>query len=254
MARLDDKTVVVTGGAHGIGRAYCERFAREAARVVVADVDGAAADAVAAGIRQAGGEALAVQTDVARWESVQAMARQASDQFGGVDALVNNAAVFATIPISRVGFEDIPEPEWDRVMEVNVKGVWLGCRAVVPLMRQRGGGSIVNISSSTVFSGSPTRLHYVASKAAIVGLTRVLSRELGDDNIRVNAVAPGSTLSEEHPTEEVLRMRQAMLGRRSIKRVQTPADVIGTVLFLISDDAAFVTGQTLLVDGGETVR
>ena len=254
MGQLGGKTVVVTGGGHGIGRAYSERFGREGARVVVAELDEAAARDVADNIERAGGEALAVPTDVATWSSAQAMAERAVERFGGIDGLVNNAAIFSTIPIARVGFEQIDEGEWDRVMEVNVKGVWLCCRAVVPAMRRRGGGSIVNIASGTVFNGTPTRVHYVASKAAVVGITRVLSRELGGDNIRVNAIAPGNTLSEENPSPEILRMREAAGSARSLKRVQRPDDIVGSVLFMLSDDAAFITGQTLLVDGGTALH
>ena len=254
MGRLDGKTIVVTGGGHGIGRAYSERFAREGAGVVVADVDGPAAERVAASIEEAGGRALGVEVDVSSWPSARAMAERAVERFGGVDGLVNNAAIFATIPISRVGFEEIDEGEWDRVMAVNVKGVWLCCRAVAPAMRRRGGGSIVNIASGTVFHGQGLRLHYVASKSAVIGVTRVLSRELGGDNIRVNAVAPGNTLSEENPTPEILAMREAAVAARSLKRVQTPEDLVGAVLFLLSDDAAFITGQSLLIDGGTTLH
>jgi len=254
MGQLDGKTVVVTGGGHGIGRAYSERFGREGARVVVAELDEAAARDVADNIERAGGEALAAPTDVASWSSAQAMAERAVERFGGIDGLVNNAAIFSTIPIARVGFEQIDEGEWDRVMEVNVKGVWLCCRAVVPAMRRRGGGSIVNIASGTVFNGTPTRVHYVASKAAVVGITRVLSRELGGDSIRVNAIAPGNTLSEENPSLEILRMREAAVAARSLKRVQRPDDIVGSVLFMLSDAAAFITGQTLLVDGGTALH
>jgi 3-oxoacyl-[acyl-carrier protein] reductase len=182
------------------------------------------------------------------------MAAATIERFGRIDVLVTNAAVFATIPISRVAFDQISEDEWDRVMTVNVKGVWLCCRAVVPAMRRRGGGSIVNISSGTVFNGSPGRVHYVASKAAVVGITRVLARELGGDNIRVNAIAPGNTLSEENPTEEIVRMREAAAASRALKRVQRPQDLVGAVQFLLSDDAAFITGQTLLVDGGTVLH
>lgn len=254
MGRLEGKTIIVTGGGHGIGRAYCRRFALEGARVIVADIDADAAERVSAEIQATGGSALAVPVDVAHWPSVQRMAARAVDQFGAIHGLVNNAAIFATIPISRVPFEEIDEAEWDRVMAVNTKGVWLCCRAVVPSMRRAGGGSIVNIASGTVFNGSPTRVHYVASKAALIGITRVLARELGDDNIRVNTVAPGNTLSEEQPTPETIRMREQAVAARALKRVQRPEDVVGAVLFLLSDEAAFITGQTLIVDGGNNLH
>lgn len=251
---MDGKTVVVTGGGHGIGRAYSISLARECAAVVVADLDGPAAERVADEVRQAGGQGLGVHVDVAQWASTQSMAERAVERFGGIDALVNNAAVFATIPISRVGFEMIDEAEWDRVMAVNVKGTWLCCRAVAPALRRRGGGSIVNIASGTVFHGHGMRLHYVASKAAVVGITRVLSRELGGDNIRVNAVAPGNTMSEEDPSPEIIAMREQAVAARSIKRVQTPDDLVGALLFLVSDESRFITGQTLLIDGGTTLH
>jgi 3-oxoacyl-[acyl-carrier protein] reductase len=149
-----------------------------------------------------------------------------------------------------VPLEQISLEEWDRVMAVNLRGIFLACRAVLPAMRQQGYGKIVNISSSTVMSGSPTRIHYVTSKAGVIGFTRSLAREVGPSGIRVNAVAPGSTLSEEHPTEEVMRMRQAPAAQRALPRVQLPSDLVGTILFLASPASDFVTGQTLVVDGG----
>ncbi|MCC6177092.1 MAG: glucose 1-dehydrogenase [Chloroflexi bacterium] len=251
---LGGKTVIVTGGGHGIGRAYCLHFGREGASVVVADLDGAAAESVAEEVRTAGGRALGLQANVASWDSARTMATRAVAEFGAIHGLVNNAAIFATIPISRVGFEEIDEDEWDRVLDVNTKGVWLCCRAVVPSMRRAGGGSIVNIASGTVFNGNPTRLHYVASKAAVVGITRVLARELGDDNIRVNTIAPGNTLSEDNPSAETVAMRANAARARALKRVQRPEDVVGAVAFFLSDDAAFITGQTLIVDGGNNLH
>ena len=182
------------------------------------------------------------------------MAARAVERFGGVDGLVNNAAVFSTIPISRVGFERIDADEWDRVMDVNVKGVWHACRAVVPAMRRRGGGSIVNVSSASFFHGGGGRLHYMASKAAVLGMSRGLARELGDDNIRVNTIAPGNTLSEADPTPEIRQIREVAVAARALKRIQTPADLVGAVVFFLSDDAAFITGQTLLVDGGTSLH
>jgi 3-oxoacyl-[acyl-carrier protein] reductase len=251
---MTGKTVIVTGAGHGIGRAYATRIAAEGANVVVADLDGPAAEHVAAAVDPDGEQTLAVQVDVARWSSAQNLAQQAVDRFGGVDGLVNNAAVFSTVPISRVGFERIDETEWDLVMSVNVKGVWNCARAVVPAMRARGGGSIVNISSASILHGGGGRLHYIASKAAVLGISRGLARELGGDNVRVNTIAPGNTLSEDDPSPEIVAIREAAISARSLKRLQTPDDLVGTVVFLLSDDAGFITGQTIVVDGGTTLH
>jgi 3-oxoacyl-[acyl-carrier protein] reductase len=254
VARMTGKTVIVTGAGHGIGRAYAERLAQEEANLVVADLDGPAAETVAGDINELGGQALPVQVDVADSKSAQNLVARAVERFGGIDGLVNNAAVFSTIPISRVGFEQIPEPEWDLVMSVNVKGVWNCCRAAAPALRARGGGSIVNISSASILHAGGGRLHYVASKAAVLGISRVLARELGTDNIRVNTIAPGNTLSEDDPTPEIVAIREAAIAARSLKRLQTPTDLVGAVLFLLSDDAAFITGQMLVVDGGTNLH
>ncbi|HZU05522.1 MAG TPA: 3-oxoacyl-ACP reductase family protein [Chloroflexota bacterium] len=253
--RLQGRVAIVTGGGHGIGRAYALGLAREGARVAIAELDAPAAERVAEEIRRAGGEALAVPTDVSSEESTRAMARRTAEHFGGIDILVNNASIFATVPMSRVGFEEITVEEWDRLMAVNLKGPWLCCRAVVPYMRQRGKGKIINIASGTVLDGGGgTRAHYVASKAGVVGLTRTLAWELGKDNICVNTLAPGSTLSEENPTEEVLRFRQSRVGSRALQRVQLPEDLVGTVIFLASDDSDFITGQMIVVDGGDKLH
>jgi 3-oxoacyl-[acyl-carrier protein] reductase len=250
---LEDRVVIVTGGGHGIGRAYSLGIAGEGGRVVVADIDGAAADRVAEEISAAGGQALAVRADVAQLASCQEMAQAALDRFGKIDGLINNAAIFSTIPISRVGFDDISEDEWDRTMEVNVKGVWLCCRAVAPAMRERKQGSIVNISSTTVLAGNATRIHYVASKAAIIGFSRVLARELGPDNIRVNTIAPGSTMSELDPDEATIKLRERNVGIRALARVERPDDLVGTALYLLSDLSSFVTGQMIVVGGGDSM-
>lgn len=251
---LRGRVVVVTGGGNGIGRAYCEGFARAGARVVVAELDGAAGEATAASIRNEGGEAVAVQTDVAEESSTQAMAGVAQDAFGRVDVLVNNAAVFATIPISRVPLEEVPLDEWDLVLRVNLRGIFLATRAVLPGMKERRFGRIINISSSTVFEGLATRIHYVTSKAGVIGFTRTLAREVGPFGITVNALAPGSTLSEQAPDERITQMRSSAAERRAIPRVQVPADVVGTVLYLASDASSFMTGQTLVVDGGSAMH
>jgi 3-oxoacyl-[acyl-carrier protein] reductase len=252
--RLKDRVVIVTGGGHGIGKAYCRAMAREGARIVVAEIDGKAGDTVAASLRAEGGDAIAVVTDVADEASTRALAKVTLERHGRIDVLLNNASVFATIPISRVPIEDISVDEWDRVMTVNVRGVFLGCRAVLPAMRAQRYGRIINISSGTVFNGSPTRIHYVASKAAVVGFTRTLAREVGTHGITVNAIAPGSTLSEEDASPEIVKMRQGAIQGRALPRLQVPDDLIGAVLFFASDESAFVTGQTLVVDGGNVMH
>lgn len=248
--RLQDKTVVVTGAGHGIGRAYSVRIAQEGASVLCLDVDQAAVERVAREISEAGGSAIPVGADVSRLDQVTAAARLCEERFGGIDGLVNNAGLMNVVPVSRVMFEQIPDAEWDRVFDVNIKGMWYCCKAFVPLMRRRGGGSIVNIASSTVFKANATRAHYVASKGAVFAFSRVLSRELGGDWIRVNVVCPGSTLSEEDPSPEVIRMREEPIASRSLKRVQRPDDMVGTIIYLLSEDSAFVTGQTIVVEGG----
>lgn len=252
--KLEGRVVVVTGAAHGIGKAYVERLAAEGARVAIADLDEDGAQAVAKGIVEGGGEAVAMRTDIADAESARQMAQKTADAFGRIDVLINNASMFSVVPMSRVGFEDISEDEWDRIMKVNVAGPWLCCKAVVPFMRQNNYGKIINISSVTVHRGAPTRIHYVASKAAILGFTRSLASELGDENIMVNCIAPGSTLSEENPTPEVIEMRKARLADRALKRIQAADDLVGAVCFLSSPDSDFMTGQTLVVDGGSFMQ
>jgi 3-oxoacyl-[acyl-carrier protein] reductase len=248
--RLEGRVAIITGGGHGIGKAYARRLAEEGAKVVIAELDAAAGERVAAELNAAGFAATSVRTDVADQSSCEAMARHAAETFGKIDILVNNAAVFATVPMSRVPFDEISIEEWDRLMDVNVRGTWLACRAVVPYMRKQRYGKIINISSDTALGGSPNRIHYVSSKAAIIGFTRVLASELGKDNICVNAVAPGSTLSEENPSAEIVKMRTAGAAGRALDRVQKPEDVVGTIAFFASPDSDFITGQLLAVNGG----
>ena len=248
--RLEGRTIIVTGAGHGIGRAYAIRCAEEGAAVVIADIDGPAAATVASSIDDSGGSALGMEADVRSLASMEEVVAAAESTFEGVDGLINNAGMLTIIPISRVGFESIAEKEWDDVIDTNLKGTWLACRSVAPAMRRRGGGSIVNIGSGTFFLGSPTRAHYVASKGGVIGLSRVLSRELAADGIRVNVIVPGSTLSEDEPTEEVLAMRSAPIANRSIKRIEVPEDLTGAAVFFLSADSAYVTGQTLVVEGG----
>jgi 3-oxoacyl-[acyl-carrier protein] reductase len=254
MGLLDEKVVIVTGGGHGIGRAYCMGIAREGGRAVVADIDEAAAVAVVRAIQDSGGKALALHVDVASLSSCQQMARMAVDGLGKIDGLVNNAAIFMSIPVTKGGFQEIDEQEWDRVMTVNVKGVWLCARAVVPAMQERKYGSIVNISSNMAFNGGQGMMHYVVSKAAVVGFSRVLARELGPFNIRVNTLAPGSTMSEESPTVDAMQMYERTASTRILKRIEQPEDLVGTALYLLSDLSSFVTGQVILVNGGAVLH
>ena len=252
--RLDGRVAIITGGGHGIGKAYAVRLAAEGAKVVIAELDGEAASAVAAELTAQGHHAIAVQTDVANEASVTSMAQQAVTKFGRIDVLVNNAAIFATVPMSRLPFDQISVDEWDRMMSVNVKGTWLASRAVVPQMRLQAYGKIINVSSGTALKGSPSRIHYVTSKAGILGFTKTLANEVGKDGICVNCVAPGSTLSEENPDDDILKMRAQAANARALKRVQTPDDLTGAVVFFASADSDFITGQTLVVDGGSCMH
>jgi 3-oxoacyl-[acyl-carrier protein] reductase len=250
MGKLDGRVAIVTGGGNGIGIRYCKAIAGEGSAVVVAELDGQAAVRVADEICEDGGKAIAVQTDVSNSQSVSNMVDQTIREFGKIDILVNNAAIFATIPISRVGIEELSEQEWDDVYRVNMKGMFLVTKAVVPHMKKQRYGKIVNIGSGSMLDGAGGRIHYTSAKAAVVGFTRVLAHELGDYNICVNTLAPGSTLSEANPTPEIIKMREAAIKSRVIKRVQTPEDLIGPMLFLVSPDSDFMTGQMLVADGG----
>ena len=254
MGLLDGKVVIVTGGGHGIGKAYCLGIAREGGAAVVADIDEQAADGVAKAIKDSGGKALAAKVDVANFTSCQEMAKKTLDAFDKIDGLINNAAIFMSVPAEKGDWQEITEEEWDRIMAVNVKGLWLCSKAVVPAMQQRKQGSVVNISSNMAFNGGLTMMHYVTSKAAVVGFSRVLARELGSDNIRVNTLAPGSTMSEEKATAEALKNYQRSASTRILKRIEQPEDLVGTALYLLSDLSTFVTGQTILVNGGAVLH
>ena len=242
---LDGKVAIVTGGSQGIGRAIAERLAADGARIVVADLKGA--DEAAA--RYEGGVGLTV--DVASEDDVAGMASETIERCGQIDILVNNAGLYAQLAMRP--FEQIPADEWRKVMDVNVLSMFLTCRAVVPHMRERGGGRIVNISSGTPFRGVPFVLHYVTSKGAIVSLTRALAKELGNDEILVNCVAPGFTMSDgvnEHP-EVIDALRDVSIASRTLKRDMTPADIVGAVAFLCGPESTFLTGQTMVIDGGQ---
>jgi NAD(P)-dependent dehydrogenase (short-subunit alcohol dehydrogenase family) len=244
---LKGKRVIVTGAAGGLGRTFAVAFADAGARIVATDVNISGADETARMIADSGGEAHACRVDVTDASSLAALALCARDKLGGLDCLVNNAAIYAGL--ARKSFETITEAEWDRVMAVNVKGAWMAIKATAPLLREAGGGTIINISSATVMSGSPMWLHYVSSKGAIIAMTRALARELGDDRITVNALAPGFTLTEAS-LDLIENAAEYGVARGAIKRAAAPHDMVGAALFLASTHAAFMTGQTLIVDGG----
>ncbi|MGH7929410.1 MAG: SDR family NAD(P)-dependent oxidoreductase [Candidatus Binatia bacterium] len=242
--RLAGRVAIVTGGARHIGARYCRSLAEQGAAVVIADVlDGAK---VAEEINSAGGKAIALTVDVSKEEDTSRMAAETVKAFGRIDILVNNAAIF--INIQRHPFYEISAEEWDRVSAVNIKGPFLCAKAVFPQMKEQRSGKIINISSSTAFWGTANFLHYVASKAALIGMTRSLAREVGEYGICVNALAPG--LVEHEGQNAPKALTELQLKERSIKRLQTPEDLLGTLLFLASPDSDFMTGQTIVVDGG----
>ena len=248
--RLQDKVTVITGAAHGIGKAYARRFAEEGAHVVIADIDSGGAQSVAKELTALGFSAWARTTDVRSYLSVEGVMRDTADKFGRVDVLLNNAAIYVTQKLWKGPVEDLDLAEWDRVIEVNLKGVFLCSKAAIPIMKQQHSGKIINIASGTFFSGSGNMPHYTAAKGGVVALTRVMARQLGQWGINVNCMTPGSTMSEDSATEEVLKRREGSIDKRAFRRVETPADIVGTALFLASSDSDFITGQLLVVEGG----
>ena len=242
---LEGKVALVTGAAQGIGRAIAEGLAAAGARIAVADLRGA--DEAAASFP----DGVGVTSDVSDEDDVKRLVGEVVERCGGIDILVNNAGLYASLEMRP--FDQIPLDEWRRVMDVNVASMFLMCREVVPVMRSRGGGKIVNISSGTPFRGVPFLLHYVTSKGAIVTLTRALAKELGKDNVLVNCVAPGFTMSagvEAHP-EVIEKLRDVSVAARTLQRDQVPEDVVGAVVFLCGPGSDFVTGQTMVIDGGQ---
>ena len=249
--RLEGKAAIVTGGGRGIGKALATRLAQDGAAVAIADLQNY--DVAAAEIARAtGARTLGLQVDVTSETDVERMVEQTMKVFGRIDILVNNAAYFAALDPGP--FERITAAEWRKVMDVNTLGVFLCCRACVPHMRAAGGGRIINLASGTVMKGTPHLLHYVSSKGAVVAMTRALAREVGRDGITVNAVAPGFTLSDEILNRPAhLKHGAATPATRAIAREERPEDLVGAVSFLASSDAAFMTGQTLVVDGGSAM-
>jgi NAD(P)-dependent dehydrogenase (short-subunit alcohol dehydrogenase family) len=250
--RLKDKVAIVTGGGRGIGAAFCDALAAAGAKVVVADIlDGTQ---VAARICETQRPAIYVRADVTSKQSVENLVADTVREFGTVDILVNNAALFADLALKP--FQQISEEEWDRVMLVNVRGTFQCAKAVAPVMIDNKKGRIVNMASGTAFKGTGNLLHYVASKGAVVSMTRSLARELGPHNICVNAIAPGLTMSEAVVVNPDWTGKASAAGvaARAIQRDQVPADLLSTLIYLCSDDSNFVTGQTISVDGGALMR
>ncbi len=242
---LADRTIIVTGAATGIGQAFAVGCAAQGANVVIADLN--SADETVALVEQVGGRALAVKVDVSDDASTQAMAQAALDRFGRIDGLVNNAAYFREVKLTP--FEEIDPAIWDRIFQVNVKGVWQCSKAVLPAMRKQGGGAIVNIASVVAVAGQPGYLHYVATKGAVLSMTKGLAKECGAHGVRVNVIAPGFVITgatQNRPIE----WQQSFLKARAISREQRPDDLVGTALYLLSDLSGFVSGQTIIVDGG----
>jgi 3-oxoacyl-[acyl-carrier protein] reductase len=246
--RLKDKVIIVTGAGQGIGAMYAHGLAQEGAKVIVAEVNQEKAQVVANDIIARGQEALAIRTDVSDQESTKALAQTAMEKYSRIDVLINNAAIFSTI--KRKPFEEISANEWDNLMAVNLRGAFLCCKAVVPFMKAQKSGKIINISSSTIFMGRPYYLHYVTSKAGIIGFTRALAKELGDWNINVNAITPGAVQTEQPRSPAEI---QAVIQDRCFKRAESPKDLIGAVIFLASGDSDFISGQTINVDGGSSL-
>ena len=247
--QLENKVSIVTGAARGLGRAYAEALAAAGSAVLACDVNDC--DETVEAIVRGGGKAVSATVDITDMASCTAMADIAQQSFGQIDVLVNNAALYGGLKGAR--FELLEEAQWDAVMNVNVKGVWNACRAIVQPMRDSGGGSIINIASLAAVYGLPYGLDYVASKAAVIGMTRGMARELGRDRIRVNAVAPSAVMTEgteEFFGEKLEKAKKVIASGQVIPRNLETSDVTGTVLYLASDASAFVTGQTHMVDGG----
>ena len=249
MSAVEGKVIIVTGAARGLGRAYAERLSGDGANIVAGDVRDCS-DTVEA-IKASGGNAKAVTLDVADSSSCNAMAEATVEAFGRIDGIVNNAALYGGLSGGKA--DALAEDEWNDVMNVNVTGVWRCCKAVIPHMREAGGGSIVNIASLAALYGLPNSLHYATSKAAVIGMTRSMARELGRSWIRVNAIAPTAVMTEgteEFFGDRLEKAKQIIAGGQSLQRNLETDDLVGTVRYLLSDDSRFVTGQTIMVDGG----
>jgi len=243
------KVIIVTGGASGIGYTFARHLMQNGHRLVVADLKGAE-EAAERLVSEEGGEAIGVQADVVNALEVRDMVEKTVGRYGALDALVNNAGLFTTLALRP--FDQIPDDEWMRVMQVNTLGPFICAKAVVPIMRKQSSGRIINIASTVPMKGPPNMAHYAASKGAVISFTRSLARELGANNITVNAIAPGFTLSEGVLSNDLHSQMGDVTRKlsRSIQRDQVPEDLVGVLAFLVSDAAGFITGQTIAVDGG----
>lgn len=249
---LKDRVAVITGSGQGLGKSYAKMLAEHGAKVVIAEINAEKAESVAQELRDQHLEAIAIQVDVSDEESTKRMADEVIRQWGKVDILINNAAYFSTIQMKP--FEEISIDEWDRAMAVNLRGAFFCCKAIVPHMKQRRSGTIVNVTSATVLEGRPYYLHYVTSKAGIIGFTRALAREIGEFGINVNTLSPGLTLTEVPRTTIDDAAVQGAISRQSIRRSGVSEDMSGVILFLVSDQAKFVSGQMINVDGGSSMH
>jgi NAD(P)-dependent dehydrogenase (short-subunit alcohol dehydrogenase family) len=247
---LRDRVAIITGAGQGLGSAFAKAFAASGAIAVIAERNGERGEAVAAEIATAGGKACAITTDVADPASLENMISVVEQAYRRIDILINNAAIFSTLDMRP--FEQIPLEEWETVLKVNVTGPFLCCRAVLPAMRRAQWGRIINMASGAVTLGRPNYLHYITSKAALVGMTRSMARELGRDGITVNAILPGATSTEIERKTVTPEQKERIVAMQCIPRPEVPEDLIGSVLFLASDASAFLTGQALTVDGGAT--
>jgi 3-oxoacyl-[acyl-carrier protein] reductase len=251
-ASLKGRVVIITGAGQGIGKVFAKEFARCGAIPVIAERNAANGEKVAAEIAAEGGKALAVTTDVTREDSIAAMVAETDKRFGRIDVLINNAGLFSTLEMRP--FDRIPLEEWEQVLKVNVTGPFLCSRAVLPAMRRAKWGRIIHMASTAVTMGRPNYLHYIASKSALAGMAGSMARELGPDGITVNAILPGATFTEIERKTVSPEQKVRIVAQQCIPRPETPDDLVGTALFLASDSAAFLTGQSLTVDGGCTHR
>jgi NAD(P)-dependent dehydrogenase (short-subunit alcohol dehydrogenase family) len=247
---LKDRVVIITGAGQGIGRVFAKAFALAGAKVVIAERNEATAAAVATEILKAGGQALAITTDVADEASIREMVELVEDEYGRIDVLINNAGIFSTLQMRP--FDQIPLEEWEQVLKVNLTGPFLCARAVLPAMRRAKWGRIINIASGAVRLGRPNYLHYIATKSALIGMSLSMARELGADNITVNAILPGATFTEIERKTVTPQQKERIVAMQCIPRAETPQDLVGAALFLASEASGFVTGQSINLDGGVT--